>query len=264
MHEADTASPKNELVPSMHEVKKEMPWKTGTAVEESFVDDPVDSAIRALPQNTARRLLKLFTDGALRKADLDVKSVMILAALQEPLQAKVMSHLEAERVFLSNSRSKAGFLVSSCEKAKQGALDVRGFGAIDPWKAHLNAKSLGKRSSNIALSINLENEMEFLDRMGDTALCQLTVNCKADSNCTNETITLDVPWTTLVKDLKEQVCNLGVTWPMNKIKLKDTVLGFLKDKYTLAYYNLQDGTTLELSGRTRDGTKFKRDQSQKN
>lgn len=262
MDRARSRSPRNEPPPPMHEVKKEMPWKT-EAVEETPADDPVDSAIRALPQNTARRLLKLFTDGAMRKADLDVKSVMILAALQEPLQAKVMSHLEAERVFLSNSRSKAGFLVSACEKAKQGALDVRGFGAIDPWKAHLNAKSLGKRASNVALSINLENEMEFLDRMGDTALCQVTVNVKADADCPTEKITLDVPWTTLVRDVKDQLCALGVSWPVNKIKLKDTVLGFLKDKYTLAYYNLQEGTTLELSGRTRGGVKFKRDQSQK-
>eukprot|EP00397_Hematodinium_sp_SG-2012_P052861 GEMP01062763.1.p1 GENE.GEMP01062763.1~~GEMP01062763.1.p1 ORF type:complete len:261 (+),score=59.77 GEMP01062763.1:70-852(+) len=245
-----------------NEIRKELPWNAAAADADAPVaDDPVDSAIRALPTNTARRLNKLFSDGAMRKNDLDVKSVMILAALQEPLQQKVMGHLEAERVFLSNSRSKAGFLVSACEKAKQGALDVRGFGAIDPWKAHLNTKSLGKRTSSMAAAINLENEMEFLDRVGDTALCLIVVNCEKDEGSAQPTITLNVPWTTLVGEVKAQLSQQGVTLTPNKIKLKDSILGFLKDKYTLAYYNLAKGTTLVLEKKDRGGVRFKKDQS---
>jgi len=222
---------------------------------------PVDSAIRALPANTSRRLTKLFSDGAMRKTDLDVKSVMILAALQESLQQKVMGHLEAERVFLSNSRSKAGFLVSACEKAKQGALDVRGFGAIDPWKAHLNSKAMGKRTAHSSMAINLENEEEFLDRVGETAKCAITVDCKKDEGAQESNLAMHVPWTTTIGEIKVALSRMGVSLAPNKIKLHDSMLGFLKNKYTLAYYNLSKEATLTLEKRDRGGRKFKKDQS---
>ena len=34
---------------------------------------------------------------------------------------------------------RSGFLIAATDKAKRGELDVRGFGAIDPWKATLEA-----------------------------------------------------------------------------------------------------------------------------
>jgi len=248
-------------------------WKEG-GMDEPNPDDPVDSAIRALPQSTAKRLIKLFNDGAMRKSDLDVKSVMILAALQEPLQGKVMGHLEGERVFLSNSRSKAGFLVSACEKAKQGALDVRGFGAIDPWKAHLNAKSQGRRQSSYGLAIDLKPEEEFLKKLqgipeDDTlpdecdSRVKLTINCKNDPNAGQQTVNLEVPYTSTIEDIKIKLTENGVTWKQNKIKLRDNNLGYLKNPYTLAYYNVKSEINLTIEERDRGGVKFKKDQSKK-
>merc|ERR1712048_1228122 len=56
-----------------------------------------------------------------------------------------MFYWEQERIFFAHSRSKSGFLVSVCDKARQGILDVRGFGTVDPWKVHLLAMATPKR-----------------------------------------------------------------------------------------------------------------------
>lgn len=272
------------------EVKKDMPWGASSG-EVPQMPDPLDSSINALPPPTAARLLRLCTEGAMRKTDLDVKSIMILAALQEPLQMKVLAHLEAERMFLSNSRSKAGFLVSACEKAKQGALDVRGFGAIDPWKAHLNAKSGGTRLAAYAIAFNLEPEKQFLRKLAgkqdpekpaddkvkkeddkdepDDLLpdelpnCSLEINCTADKDAPEPTVTMQLPYTMNVEEVKEAIRRKGVTLKPNKMKLKCAKLGILKNKYTLGYYNLDRDTKLTLELKERGGVKFKKDCSRR-
>jgi len=242
------------------EVKKDMPWGAGSGDPGPQMPDPLDSSINALPPPTAARLLRLCTEGAMRKTDLDVKSIMILAALQEPLQMKVLAHLEAERMFLSNSRSKAGFLVSACEKAKQGALDVRGFGAIDPWKAHLNAKSGGTRLAAYAIAFNLEPEKQFLRKLAgkeepekppaddkvkkedekddepddvlpeDLPNCALEINCTADRDAPEPIVTLQLPYTMNVEEVKEALRRKGVKVKPNKMKLKCAKLGFFEEQ----------------------------------
>merc|ERR1712072_1637024 len=47
--------------------------------------------------------------------------------------------------------------------------------------------------------------------------------------------------------------------PVNKMKLHNDTVGFLKDRYTLAFYNLQDGAELDLTARARGGLKFRKD-----
>merc|ERR1712098_1043389 len=49
------------------------------------------------------------------------------------------------------------------------------------------------------------------------------------------------------------------TVPVNKMKLHNDAVGFLKDRYSLAFYNLQDGAELDLSVRARAGGKFRKD-----
>merc|ERR1712224_70295 len=120
----------------MGEVNMPLPWE---GRKEEVQKTPEDQAIEQLIPHIRDRLKALFEEGTLRKGDLDLKSIVTLGSLQEPLQVKVMEHMENDRVFLANARSKSGFLIAATDKAKRGELDVRGFGAIDPWKATLEA-----------------------------------------------------------------------------------------------------------------------------
>jgi hypothetical protein len=51
--------------------------------------------------------------------------------------------------------------------------------------------------------------------------------------------------------LKPQLGNM----PMNKMQLKHSQQGFLKDTFSLAHYNIGPMTTLELVPKTRGGRK---------
>merc|ERR1719359_1948 len=119
-----------------------------------------------LPEGIRERLLVLFKEGTLRRGDLDVKSIMSLQMLQDPLQEKVMEHMENDRVFLANARSKSGFLTAATDKAKRGELDVRGFGAIDPWKATLEALKCRQYSWKKWNTVKLDTEEEFAEANG--------------------------------------------------------------------------------------------------
>merc|ERR1719384_1367239 len=91
----------------------------------------VSVAIRQLPADIRERLEKLFEEGLLKEGDLDLRSVTVFASLNEGLQARVMNHMENERIYVANARSKSGFLIATCDKAKTGCLDARGLGAVD-------------------------------------------------------------------------------------------------------------------------------------
>merc|ERR1712098_529451 len=73
---------------------------------------------------------------------------------------------ENDRVFLANARSKSGFLIAATDKAKRGELDVRGFGAIDPWKATMEALKCTTYSWKKYGDVSLQDEEEWL---GDAA-----------------------------------------------------------------------------------------------
>ena len=83
------------------------------------------ATVRHLPVAVRQKMQKLYAEGTIRPGDLDSRCILNLQALQEPLQMKVLQHIERDRVFFTNARSKAGFLVGACEclltreKAKQ-------------------------------------------------------------------------------------------------------------------------------------------------
>jgi len=66
-------------------------------------------------------------------------------------------------------------------------------------------------------------------------------------------ITLEV--TKTVKDLKKEISKRLNNMPTNKQKVKVEGQGFFKDKFSLAYYNIKDGTDVTLGIKERGGRK---------
>ncbi|CAD7941461.1 unnamed protein product [Amoebophrya sp. A120] len=257
---------------------------------ESAEVEAVRAACDALPIETGSKLKAMFSSNGLTMADLDVKSVMELARLHITLQAKVLQHMENERVFLCNSRSKSRFLISTCERAKQGALDVRGFGAIDPWKSHLN---------NIAVcntkDVDLVEEEEYLVKLdkelncGLNAIVSLEVHVsKAVCPMLAEISPVELTFTmaSTLDELKEKFLAMGCTVKLNHMKLRLATdnhvnanlqpanwnyLGFLRGDRTFAYYNFpaagstkSAGVKLSLLTRARGGVRLRKDLSRSN
>lgn len=69
-----------------------------------------------------------------------------------------------------------------------------------------------------------------------------------------EPFEVSVPVMTSVKTLKDELAS-KTSIPVNKQILKIEHLGFLKDKLTMAHYNVTSGTTLQLSTKERGGRK---------
>jgi len=225
------------------------------AKEGNSESDIVNVAIKQLPQKIRERLEKLFEEGLLKENDLDLRSITVFASLNEGLQDRVMTHMENERIYVANARSKSGFLIATCDKAKTGCLDARGLGAIDPWRSALVAMATPKQKQ-----IDLEPERDWLDSHSTEAV-KLHINLGA---CEKEVgmpkVTIEVPLSDTAAEVKTKLANMGVeSVPTNKMKLHADSVGFLKDCYSLAYYNLDDGAELELSARKRAGLKFRKD-----
>jgi hypothetical protein len=225
------------------------------AKEGNSESDIVNVAIKQLPAKIRERLEKLFEEGLLKENDLDLRSITVFASLNEGLQDRVMTHMENERIYVANARSKSGFLIATCDKAKTGCLDARGLGAIDPWRSALVAMATPKQRM-----IDLEPERDWLDKYGSDPI-KLHVNI---GSCEKEVgmprVTVEVPLSETAAAVKSKLASLGIeSIPVNKMKLHTDPVGFLKDNYTLAYYNLSDGGELDLSNRKRAGVKFRKD-----
>lgn len=225
------------------------------AKEGNSESDIVNVAIKQLPQKIRERLEKLFEEGLLKENDLDLRSITVFASLNEGLQDRVMTHMENERIYVANARSKSGFLIATCDKAKTGCLDARGLGAIDPWRSALVAMATPKQKM-----IDLEPERDWLDSHS-TLPIKLHVNL---GSCEKEVgmprVTVEVPLSETAAAVKSKLASMGIeSVPANKMKLHVEPVGFLKDRYTLAFYNLNDGAELELSVRKRAGVKFRKD-----
>ncbi|CAD7929410.1 unnamed protein product [Amoebophrya sp. A25] len=248
----------------------------GPVEEENPELEAVQAACDALPPETGGRIKEMFTSNGLTMADLDVKSVMDLARLHPTLQQKVLQHLESERVFLCNSRSKSRFLISTCERAKQGALDVRGFGAIDPWKSHLSAIAVERPKT-----IELMKEWEYMERVGHSAVVTFSIDCSCCESLREmgENVEMSFPMENSVWDIKSKLVDLGCTLSLGKIKLKlDSKknlpwqgmpenwqhIGFLKEKYSFGHYNMPPGPTIKLTlvSKVRGGRNRRKDLSQ--
>jgi len=217
--------------------------------------DVVEVALKQLPGEIYQRLMKLFEEGLLKKGDLDLRSVTVFASLNEGLQGRVMNHLEGERIYVANARSKSGFLIAACDKAKTGCLDARGLGAIDPWRSALVAMATPKIEQ-----IELVPEKEWLETNGQDPV-KITVNvsiCEAEVGM--PMVTMELPLTETSSAVKVKLTAMGITSiPVHKMKLLNENVGFLKDRFTLAYYNLMGGAALELQKRGRGGAKLRKD-----
>merc|ERR1719424_388092 len=156
-----------------------------------------------------------------------------------------MTHMENERIYVANARSKSGFLIATCDKAKTGCLDARGLGAIDPWRSALVAMATPKQ-----MQIELEPERDWLDKNGTDSI-KVHVNigvCEKEVGMPR--VTVEVPLTDTAEAVKSKLQSMGIeSVPANKMKLNMDAVGFLKNGQTLAFYNLEDGAELTLSVR---------------
>merc|ERR1719183_1000737 len=217
--------------------------------------DMVNVAIKQLTPKIRDRLMKLFDEGLLKDNDLDLRSITVFASLNEGLQDRVMTHMENERIYVANARSKSGFLIATCDKAKTGCLDARGLGAIDPWRSALVAMATPKQKL-----VELEPERDWLDKYGTDSI-KVHVNvgiCEKEVGMPR--VTVEVSLADTAAAVKSKLASMGIeSIPTNKMKLHQEEAGFLKDRYNLAYYNLKDGVELDLSTRIRAGVKLRKD-----
>jgi len=217
--------------------------------------DIVNVAIKQLPQKIRERLEKLFEEGLLKENDLDLRSITVFASLNEGLQDRVMTHMENERIYVANARSKSGFLIATCDKAKTGCLDARGLGAIDPWRSALVAMATPKQKL-----LELEPERDWLDKYGTDSI-KVHVNVGAcEKECGMAKVTVEIALNETAATIKSKLAALGIeSIAVNNMKLHNENVGFLKDCYNLAFYNLHDGAEIDLSKRTRAGVRFRKD-----
>lgn len=217
----------------------------------------VSVAIRQLPTEIRERLEKLFEEGLLKEGDLDLRSITVFASLNEGLQARVMNHMECERIYVANARSKSGFLIATCDKAKTGCLDARGLGAIDPWRTALVAMATPKQKI-----INLTPERDWLDEHEESAVIKIQVelgtSVEAELGVPN--VTVELPLTETSTAVKAKLVAMGIrSIPANKMKLHTESVGFLKESRSFAFYNLNDGVVCSLSERKRGGARLRAD-----
>jgi hypothetical protein len=167
------------------------------------------------------KYIDLLTRNVIKATDFDSKSLLHLQSLPEQSQLQVLAHLETNR---QQVRSKSAFLVSVCERARRGALDVRGFGGVDVFSAQLD--SLVSKSSKI---LPLVPEEEFLALHPGTVVAVVLGDRVAK-----------FPLTAKISDL-------------GNIRLRHAVLGVLRESRSLAFYNFRSSEVLEALPRRRGG-----------
>mmetsp|Transcript_101489 Transcript_101489/g.316456 ORF Transcript_101489/g.316456 Transcript_101489/m.316456 type:complete len:302 (+) Transcript_101489:92-997(+) len=208
-----------------------------------------------LPKEAQERLRRLYDEGLVARGAFDFEALLALRALSPELQEKVFLHLESERIFLLNSRSKSGFLTATCDKARTGSLDARGVGLPDPWRASLLAIAVPRR-----VQVDLVPELRWMEQHG-AGPAQITVDVSVDKEVGVGSITLALGLAHSVASVKSRLAAIGVKIPVHKMKLKEATAGFLKDDKTLAFYNIRSGSFLHLVYKARGGVALRRDQS---
>merc|ERR1719389_600629 len=108
--------------------------------------------------------------------------------------------------------------------------------------------------------IDLVAEKDWLENNGSDPV-KLTVNvaiCEAEVGM--PMVTMELPLTETSAAVKCKLTAMGISSiPVHKMKLLNENVGYLKDRHTLAYYNLMDGASLELQKRGRGGAKLRKD-----
>jgi len=136
-----------------------------------------------------------------------------------------MNFVENERIYVANARSKSGFLIATCDKAKTGCLDARGLGAIDPWRTALVAMATPKQKM-----VELKPESEWLDQHQSDDDIKINVNVQVvESELGMPIVTLELPLSESVAAVKAKLVAMGVkSIPANRMKLHTEPAGFLK------------------------------------
>lgn len=216
-----------------------------TAEAIKFLESALSADVRA-------RMGSLVEDGTIKQGDFDPEALAALVGLNSDLQDRVLTHLETERIFLMSSRSKSGFLVSACEKARSGALDCKGIGARDPWHAYLMGIARPRPPQ-----VCLVPEADWLQRAQGPI--KIVVDVSADSGMEVRSLSLALALSRQVKEIKTMLVRVGCTIPCHKMRLKEATLSWLLDDRTLAYYNLGSGCVLQLVPRKRGGVKQRKE-----
>lgn len=248
-------SPPSAPAPAPPSALRRQSWGDGEQGEMKR-EEALQMLMGLLPADTSNRLTLLVEDGTVRTGEFDPEAMSALVGLTPELQDKVLMHLESERMFLMSSRSKSGFLVATCDKARTGCLDSRGVGLNDPWRAHLLTIATPRRAQ-----IELEPEAKWLQRQ-EGAAHKIFVDVSVDTELGVPTVVIAVSLTRQVADLKAKLKLVGITIPLNKMRIKEASLGWLRDDRSLAYYNLGTGSILMLCCKARGGVKSRKDQSE--
>eukprot|EP00435_Cladocopium_sp_Y103_P019884 s840_g4.t2 len=173
-------------------------------------------------------------------------AMSIFSALNPDLQDRVLSYCDSNKIFMTNARSKSGFLVAACEKAKKGSLDARGFGTVDPYKEYLLTIAKPKREW-----VDLVPEQQWLEQTTDAQ--EVIFDVRADPEAGVSAIRLCLQLDRTVRSVKERLAAVGVQMPVQKMKLREASIGYMRDERTLAYYNLKSGSKVQLVAKQRGG-----------
>lgn len=104
-------------------------------------------------------------------------------------------------------------------------------------------------------SVELDDESEFLDAHPGSAMIKVICpQIEGNTNLTGQTLDISVDsLKDKIVDVKRAIKPLVGELAQNKQKLSTPGLGFLKDTASLAYYNLKDGSTINLTLKERGG-----------
>eukprot|EP00440_Ansanella_granifera_P005237 gb/GFBE01005681.1/.p1 GENE.gb/GFBE01005681.1/~~gb/GFBE01005681.1/.p1 ORF type:complete len:263 (+),score=48.20 gb/GFBE01005681.1/:1-789(+) len=226
--------------------KENQPLTEVVQLEARAVEEQVKLVESVLSDEVRTRLRGYVEEGLVKPGDFDLQAVSNLATLNKDLQERVLTYIDSNKVYLTHSRSKAGFLVSCCEKARRGALDEKGIGAVDPWRDYLLSIARPRPRQ-----IELVPELEWLQRCPGAQ--EFLLDVQADPDVGVSVIRVSLQLFHSVLSVKEKLADIGVNIPVQKMRLKEATVGFLRDERTLAFYNLSSGMRLQLVPKRRGG-----------
>ena len=215
-------------------------------VEEGAMEEQAKLLAAALSDDIRSRLQQMAKEGLVKEGDIDLHALSVFSALKPDLQDRVLSYCENHKIYLMNARSKSGFLVAACEKARKGSLDARGFGTVDPYREYLLAVAKPKRQF-----VDLVPEEQWLEQYANVQ--EVIFDVKADPQAGVSTIRLCLQLNRTVWAVKERLAAVGVRMPVEKMKLREARIGYMRDERTLAYYNLTTGSRVQLVAKQRGG-----------
>lgn len=215
-------------------------------LEEAALEEQAKLVAAALSDDIRARLQQMVKEGLVKEGDFDLHAMSIFSALNPDLQDRVLSYCDTNKIYMTNARSKSGFLVAACEKARKGSLDARGFGTVDPYKEYLLTIAKPKREW-----VDLVPEQQWLEQTTDAQ--EVIFDVRVDPEAGVSAIRLCLQLDRTVRSVKERLAAVGVHMPVQKMKLREASIGYMRDERTLAYYNLKSGSKVQLVAKQRGG-----------